>query len=129
MKRFVFFEFIYFCSYIRVRFQLVAFIREHIWHKSSLMTFSMRLELTCVFSLWDFQLVMGSYCCLPLFFLECIYLRVLYTSLIFDRFSSSCMCVCVCWSGLWFHKRLFFLSVCVSERWGFFRVWISVGFA
>ena len=37
-KRFVFFEFIYFVLtyvlYIYVRFQLVAFVREHVWHKA-----------------------------------------------------------------------------------------------
>ena len=37
-ERFVFFEFIYFVIkyvlYIYVCFQLVAFIREHVWHKA-----------------------------------------------------------------------------------------------
>ena len=32
-KRFVFFKNYLFCSYICVCFQLVAFIREHMWHK------------------------------------------------------------------------------------------------
>ena len=32
--------------YICVCFQLVAFVREHIWHKALLMGYSMRLELT-----------------------------------------------------------------------------------
>ena len=48
-KRFVIFEFIYsFSSNIRVCFQFVAFVREHIWHKALLMGYSMKLELTCV---------------------------------------------------------------------------------
>ena len=32
--------------YIRVCFQLVVFIREHIWHKALLMGYSMRVEIT-----------------------------------------------------------------------------------
>ena len=72
-KRFVFFECIYlFCSYIRVCFQLLAFAREHIWHKVWLMGYSMRLEITCVCSLNDFLLVIGFYRGLPLFFLVCV---------------------------------------------------------
>ena len=46
-------------SYIRAYFQLVAFVREHIWNKALLMGYLMRLELTRVCSLNDFQLVMG----------------------------------------------------------------------
>ena len=62
-KIFVFFlGIIYlFYSYIRVCFQLVAFIRVHIWHKALLMGYSMKLELTRVCSLNGFQLVMGLY--------------------------------------------------------------------
>ena len=62
-KRFVFFlGFIYlFRSYIRVYFQFVAFVKEHIWYKALLMGYSMRLELTLVCSLNGFQLVMGLY--------------------------------------------------------------------
>ena len=53
-----FLELIYlFCSYIDACFQLVAFVREHIWQKALLMGYSMKLELTCVCSLNDFQLV------------------------------------------------------------------------
>ena len=64
-----FLEFIYlFCSYIHVCFQLVAFVREHIWNKALLMGYSMRLELTSFCSLNDFQLVMGLYRGHPLFF-------------------------------------------------------------
>ena len=37
--------------YICVCFQLVAFIREHIWHNALLMGYSMRLALTLVRSL------------------------------------------------------------------------------
>ena len=61
-KRFVFFEFIYLFIlflYFHVCFQLVAFVREHIWHKALLMGYSVRLELIRACSLNDFQLVMA----------------------------------------------------------------------
>ena len=62
-KRFVFFKnlfilFLHTC-YICVYFQLVAFVREHIWHKAFLMGYSVRLELILVCSLNVFQ----SVCC------------------------------------------------------------------
>ena len=54
-----FLGFIYlFCSYICVCFQLDTFVREHVWHKASLMGYSMRFKLTCSCSLNGFQLVM-----------------------------------------------------------------------
>ena len=63
MKRFaLFLGFIYlFYSYIRVCFQLIALVREHIWHKALFMGYLLRLELTCVCSLNGFQLVMSFY--------------------------------------------------------------------
>ena len=86
------------------------------------MGYSMRLELFCVCSLNDFHLVIDLYRGLPLFFLECIYLILLYSSLIFDMLLPLCVCVCVyvsvcvyvcvcvCvhWSGFTFHEQLFF---------------------
>ena len=48
--------------------------RTYIWHKALLMGYSMILELICVCSLNDFQLVMGLDRGHPLFFLECVYL-------------------------------------------------------
>ena len=39
--------FLYTC-YICVCFQLVAFVREHMWYMALLMGYSMRLELTLV---------------------------------------------------------------------------------
>ena len=72
MKRFVFFRIYLFCSYIHVCFQLVAYVREHLWHKVLLMGFSMRLELTHVCSLNDFHSVMGLDRGHPLFFLDCV---------------------------------------------------------
>ena len=62
-KRFVFFEFILFLHtcYVYVCFQLVAFVREHMWHKALLMGYSMRLELTLVSSLNDFQYVWAGF--------------------------------------------------------------------
>ena len=45
--------------YICLCFQLVAFVREHIWHKALLMGYSMRFELTLVRSLNAFPLVVG----------------------------------------------------------------------
>ena len=98
-----------FCSYICACFQLVAFVREPICPKALLMGYSMRLELTRVCSLNDFKLVIGLYRGHPLFFLECIYFCLLYTSLIFDMFLllllllCVCVCVCVCvleWFGI-----------------------------
>ena len=45
------FEFILFLhTYIYICFQLVTFVREHVWHKASLMEYLMRLELTLVFA-------------------------------------------------------------------------------
>ena len=54
MKRFVFFNIYFFCSYIDVCFQLDAFIREHVWHEAMLMGYSLRLGITCVCSLNGF---------------------------------------------------------------------------
>ena len=59
--------------YICVCFQLVVFVREHIWHKALLMGYSMRLELTLDCSLNVFQLVMDFLIEVILFFLrECL---------------------------------------------------------
>ena len=60
MKRFVFsLGFIcLFCSYIHVCFQLVTFIREHIYYKALLMGYSVGLELTRVCSFDGFLLFM-----------------------------------------------------------------------
>ena len=73
-KTFVsFLGFIYlFCSYIHVCFQLVAFVREHVWHKALLIVNSLVFG---VFSwLWvDMEVT-------PLFFLPCVYLNLLYPS-------------------------------------------------
>ena len=131
-KRFEFFELIYlFCSYIRVFFQLDAFVRERILHKALFMGNSMRLELTRVCSLNDFQLVMGLYRGLPLFFLECVYLSLLYPFLIFDMFLSLCVCVCVL-EWFWISLPVIFLSVrvcvcvCESVCFGDFFVWVCV---
>ena len=60
-KRIVFFRIYLFCSYICVCFHLVAFIREHVLLKVLLMGYPMRLELTIVCSLNDFQLIMSFY--------------------------------------------------------------------
>ena len=68
-----------------------------------LMGYSMRLELTRVWGLNDFQLVMGLYRGHPLFYLSTYF----YPSLIFDMLLSLCMRVC---------KQLFFLCVCVWVR-------------
>ncbi len=55
-----FFLFLHTC-YICVCFQLVAFVREYMWPKTLLMGYSMRLELTLVFSLNDLWLVRRVY--------------------------------------------------------------------
>ena len=44
-------------SYICACFQLVTFVREHMWHMDLLMGYSMRLEVTLAHSLNVFQLV------------------------------------------------------------------------
>ena len=72
---------------------------------------SMRLELTRVCSLNDFQLVMGLFRGHPIFFLECVYLSLLYPSLIFDMFLSLCLRVCV--EVVLDFTNSYFSSVCV----------------
>ena len=110
--------YIYICLFLRDLYFLNLIIhiyiyieREHIWHKALLMEYSMRLELTGV---CPFQLVMGLYRSHPLFFFECVYLSLLYPSLIFDMFLSLCVCVCVCMPGVVLDfTDNYFSSVCV----------------
>ena len=59
------------------------------------MVYSMRLEITRICSLNEFQLVMGLYRGHPLFFFACVYLSLLYPPLILDMFLSLCVFVCV----------------------------------
>ena len=47
-----FLRFIYFV--LTYCFQLVAFLREHLWHKAMWMGYSMRLKLTCVWMVFSF---------------------------------------------------------------------------
>ena len=61
------------------------------------MTHSIRLGLT---RLNDFQFVMSLYRGHPLFLFECVYLSLLYPTLIFGMFLP--LCVCVCWSDFGF---------------------------
>ena len=84
------------------------------------MAYSIRLELTCVCSLNDFS-VAGLYRGLPLFFLECVYLSLIYPSLIFDMFLSLCVCVCVRARALeWFWISLTVIfPLCERVSWGF----------
>ena len=77
------------------------------------MWYSMRLELNCFCGFNDFQLVMGLYRGLPLFFFFTLVCFDLF--LIFDMFLS--LCVCVCWSGFGFH--CYFSYVCVCMRLGY----------
>ena len=126
MRRDLYFlDFIYlFCSYIRVCFQLVAFVIKHIWHKVLLTGYSMRIEITHVCSLNDCQLVMGLYRGHSLFILECVYLSLIYPLLIFDMFLSLCVCVCVL-DWFWISLTVIFpLGVRVCERvsWRYFSV-------
>ena len=112
---------------MRICFQLVAFVREHIWHKASLMGYSMRLELTCVCSLNDFLLVIGLCSGHPLFFFECVYLNLLYSSLIFDMFFRCvCVCVCVCVGVILDFTNSYFYHVCVSVCLGDFCVCVCM---
>ena len=104
-------------------FQLVAFVREHIWHKALLMGYSMRLELTRVCSVNDFQLVMDLYRSLPVFFLECVYL-ILFSPLLY---LICFVIVCVCWGGLGFHKQsIFLVCVCVPHIHTHTKKWIYI---
>ena len=79
----------------------------------------MRLELTRVYNLNDFQLVMGLYRGPPIFSLECVYLSLLYPS-----FVSFCHCVCVqALEWFWISVTVIFpLCVCECVSWGFFCV-------
>ena len=74
----------------------------------------MKLELFCICSLNDFQLLMGLYRGHPLFFLECIYLSLLYSSLTFNVFFIVCVCVCVCVGVVWDFTNSYFYSVFMS---------------
>ena len=128
-KRFVFiYLFIYlFILFLHSYIRVVASVREHIWLKALLMGHSVRLELTCVSTLIHFQLVIGLYRGHPLFFLDCVYLSLLYPSLIFDVFLSLCVCVCVCvcWSGFSISLTVIFsLNVREWVSWRFFCVYI-----
>ena len=116
-KGFVCLEFIYFVlTYVLcVCFQLLAFVREYMWHKALLMGYSMRLELNLVSSLNDFQSVL--YRSYSSFFLEGVYFGLLYSSLIFDMFIVVCMCVCACVSVgvVWGFANNYFSSPGVCE--------------
>ena len=86
------------------------------------MEYSMRLELTLVCSLNVLQLVMVLCRSHTLFFLECVYLSLLYSSLIFDMFLSLCVCVL---EWFWISLRvIFFLCVGECVSWGYFYVFM-----
>ena len=63
---------------------------------------------------------------LPLFFLECVYHTLLYTSLIFEMVLLLRVFVSVRWSGFGFHYQLSFFCVCVCVCWWFLCMWGSV---
>ena len=112
-KWYVFFKLInLFMVFLHTSMFLAYHIRDRTYIAEGLVIgYSMRLELTRVCSLNDFQLVMGSYRGLPLFFLECLYLRQLYPSLIFDMFLWLCVCMCV--EVVLHFTKGYFSSVCV----------------
>ena len=58
-KRFALFEFIFYFVLTYVYVSSLLLSSENIWQKAVFMRYSMRLECTCIFSLNDFQLVMG----------------------------------------------------------------------
>ena len=128
----IFFRIYLFCSYIHVCFQLVAFMREYIWHKALLMEHSMRLELTSVWSLNDFQLVIKRSSslfltvCLPKSALSLI--DIWYVSWFFCLRQDRVVGVVSCFIQLWFkfiYKILFFylkyLEVIVLTYWHYFK--------
>ena len=93
----------------------VAYVRENIYHKALLMGYSVRLELTGICSLNDFQLVRGLYRGPPLFFLECD-LPLSGLPLI-DIWCFLSLCVCVCVGVVLDFTHSYFSSVwvCVLE--------------
>ena len=99
-----------FCSYIRVCFQLIAYVREHIWHKALLIGYPMRIELT---RLNDFLLVMVYIEVFLSFYLSVFYLSLLYPSLIFDVFVVVCLRMCVCVGVVLDFTNSYFSCVCV----------------
>ena len=86
--------FLYTC-YIYECFQLVALVREHVWHKALLMGFSMRLKLTLVSSINDFWLVRLVYIGVVVRFSWSVFTLVCFTRLIWYVYSCVCVCVCV----------------------------------
>ena len=107
-----FFRIYLFCSFICVCFQLIAFVREHVWHKALLMGYSMRLELMTVCSLNCFHFGMGFYgghssFSLSVFTLVCFTPHLL---LIFDMLS---VCLCVCIGVISDYTTSYFFSVYV----------------
>ena len=69
---------------------------------------------TWTYSRLEFEWFSVGYRHLPLFFLECVHLSLLYPSLIFDMFLSCvCVCVCVCVGVLLDFTNSYFSSVCV----------------
>ena len=96
---------------MRVFFQLVAFIREHIWHKALVMRCSMRLEIIRVCSLNSFQLVMGLCRGHPSLFLRVCLPQSALPVIYFLVFDTLCVCGCVL-EYFGFHEQfLFFHSV------------------
>ena len=70
-----------------------------------------------LFSVWMFFCWLRVYISHPLFFLECVYLSLLYPSLIFDMFLLLllllCVCVCVCIGVVLGFTNSYFSSMCV----------------
>ena len=92
-----FFRIYLFCSFKCLCFQFDTFIREHVWHKTLLMGYSMRLEPTDVCNLNEFQLIMSFlWKSLFSFSLECVSFSLLYSSFAFDIWYVVCMYVCMC---------------------------------
>ena len=79
-KRFEFFSIYLFISFLHICFQLDAFVTEHIWHKTLLMGYSMRFELTRVCSLNGFHFVKGFYRSHFSLFLKSVFALAYFTS-------------------------------------------------
>ena len=121
-KRFVFFESIYFvliyllymCMFPACSFRQSTYVAQGLVN-GELMRFELTLVCSWMFFSWLGWVLYRGY---SPFFLECVYLSLLYPSLIFDTFI---VCVRARWSAFGFHEQLFSsVGVWESVSWGFF---------
>ena len=112
MKRFAFLECIYFVlTYVYVSSLLLS--SENIYGKGLINgVLSETRTHSCFHFEWfsvNYRFIYRSFW----LFLECVYLCLLYPSLIFDKFLSLCVCVCVCVEVVLDFTNSYFSSVSV----------------